>query len=165
MNVKIFNLTSEISETRFLIQSESCECKCRLNESLCNSKLKWNHNECSCENKVLDNWSSCEKSYTWNPSTCDFECNKACKDDKYLNTKSCSCEKCVIGKLTLECERLNATETLLNDKKAPCATGNYFIHTISLAIICLLLSVVICVGCYFHYTKYRPKQRHLLALN
>ena len=28
-----------------------------------------------------------------NPSACDYECNKACKVDKYLNTKNCSCKK------------------------------------------------------------------------
>ena len=117
MNVKVFNLTSEISETRFLVQRELCECKCRLNESVCNSKLKWNHNECRCEDKDLDNWSSCEKSYTWNPSTCDFECNKACKDDEYLNAKNCSCEKCLIGKLTLERERLNRPKPYLMIKR------------------------------------------------
>ena len=40
----------------------------------------------------------------WNPSTCDCECNKACKIDEYLDIKNCSCEKCLIGKLLLECE-------------------------------------------------------------
>ena len=36
-----------------------------------------------------------------------------------LMNKNCSCEKCLIGKLILECEDeiLNTTEALLNDKK------------------------------------------------
>ena len=29
----------------------------------------------------------------WNPSACDFDCNKVSKSDKYLDIKSCSCEK------------------------------------------------------------------------
>ena len=55
----------------------------------------------------------------WNPSTCDWECNKACKIDKYLDNKSCLWGKCLIGKLKLpyEDEILNTTETSLNDKK------------------------------------------------
>lgn len=40
LNVKIFNLILEKSETRFLVQYESCECKCRLDENVSNSKQK-----------------------------------------------------------------------------------------------------------------------------
>ena len=42
---------------------------------------------------------------------CDYECNKACKIDEYLDTKNCSCKKRLIGKLLLECkdEILNTT--------------------------------------------------------
>ena len=56
----------------------------------------------------------------WNPSACDWECNKACKIDEYLDVKNCSCEKRLIGKFVLECEDeiLNTTKTLLNDKKS-----------------------------------------------
>ena len=101
----------------------------------------------------------CKQGYMWNPSTCDCECDKACGFNEYLDLKSCS------SKLVLECEDeiLNTTETLLNDKKSLCKKSNYLIHTISLAIICFLLLVFICVGCYFYYTKYQPKQKHFLA--
>ena len=61
MNVKVFNLMSGVSETRFLVQHESCECKCGLNESVCNSKQNWNPGERWCRCKELDNWGSCEK--------------------------------------------------------------------------------------------------------
>ena len=39
-----------------------------------------------------------------------------------LDTKNCSLEKRLIGKLLLKCEdeMLNTTETSLNDKKKPC---------------------------------------------
>ena len=55
----------------------------------------------------------------WNPSTCNSECNKACKIDEYLDVKDCSCEIRLIGKLVFEYEneKLNATETSLDDKK------------------------------------------------
>ena len=84
-----------------------------------------------------------------------------------MDTKNCSCEKRLIGKLVLECEdeRLNTTKTLYNDKKVASAKINYLIHTVSLVIICLLLLFAICVSCSFYYTKYRPKQKHLLTCN
>ena len=67
----------------------------------------------------------------------------------------------------MECEDeiLNTTETLLNHKKVAFEKSNPLIHTISLVITCLLLLFVICVCCYFYYTKYRPKQKHLLPFN
>ena len=43
LNVKVLNLMSGVTETKFLVQHESLEFKCGLNESGCNSKQKWNH--------------------------------------------------------------------------------------------------------------------------
>ena len=95
---------SRVNKIRFLVQRESGECKCGLNERIYNSKQKWNPNEYRRECKELDDWGSCEKGYMWNPSTWDCECYKICKIDEYLNTKTCSCEKRLIGELVLECE-------------------------------------------------------------
>ena len=77
-----------------------------------------------------------------------------------LDTNNCSCEKCLVSKLALECEDeiLNRTETLLNDKKVTYAKSNCLIRTISLVIICLCLLVAICVSCYFYQRKYRSKK-------
>ena len=93
MNVKVFSLMSKVNEARFLVQHQSSKCKCRLDESVCNSKQKWNHDECRCEYKELDDWSSYKDDYRWNLITCDFECNKACKIDKYFYIKTCLCKK------------------------------------------------------------------------
>ena len=157
MNAKVFNLMSGVNETRFLVQHEPCDSKYRLNESACNSKQEWNHNSCACECKELDDWGSCKYDYMWNPGMCDSNCNEACK----------FCEKRLIGKLVLECECeiLNTTETLLNDKKVACPKSNCLIYNISLVIICLLLLVDICLSCFIYYEKYRPKQKHLLSIN
>ena len=114
MNATEFSLMSGVNEKICLVQHKSCcACKCRLNESVCNTKQKWYHGECWC--KELDNSDSCEKFYMWNPSTCDCECNEVCKIDKYLDTKICSCKKCLIYRLKIECgdEILNPTETLI----------------------------------------------------
>ena len=103
----------------------------------------------------------------WNSSTCDCERNNSCKIYEYLDTKNCSCEKCLVSKLVLECEDeiLNTTQTLFNDKKVVFAKSNSFIHTISLTIICLLLLFVISVSCYIYYTKYRSKHLGLAIHN
>ena len=55
----------------------------------------------------------------WDLSTCDCTCDKACKIDKYLDVKNCSCKKRLFGKLVLACEDeiLNATDISLDDKK------------------------------------------------
>ena len=73
-------------------------------ESVCNLKQKWNNHECRWAFKELDDWNSCEKDCIWNSGACYWECNKACKIDEYLDTKQCSCEKRLIGKLVSDSE-------------------------------------------------------------
>ena len=92
---------SRVNDRRSLVQHESCECKCRLNEIAFNSKQKWNLNECRCAYKELDDCGFCQNDYMRNPNTCDCECIKACEIDEYLDTKNCSCEKRLIGKIIL----------------------------------------------------------------
>ena len=55
----------------------------------------------------------------WNLSTCDCECNKACKIYECFDTKNCSCEKRLFGKLVSACEDeiLNTTEPSHDDKE------------------------------------------------
>ena len=112
-----------------------------------------------------DDWSSCKDDYMWNHSTCDCDCNKGCKIDKYFDIKDCSCVKPLIGKLVSECkdEILNTTEILIDNKKIICEKSNYLIHTTSLLIKCLLSLIVVFISCYFHFTKHRLKQKHLLS--
>ena len=55
-----------------------------------------------------------------NPSRCNSECSRACKIDEYLDTKTCSCGKRLIGKLVsaYENEILIKTENSPEDKKS-----------------------------------------------
>ena len=96
-----------------------------------------------------------------NPSTCDCESNKACKIDKFLDTKNCSCKKRLISKLVLECEDeiLNTTGSSPDNKKGTCKKTK-----ILLAIMCLLLIVVISIGCYYYYTRDWIKKELVLSL-
>ena len=43
MNLKVFNLMSQVHKRRFLVQDELCQCKCRLIENACNSNQKCSH--------------------------------------------------------------------------------------------------------------------------
>ena len=54
-----------------------------------------------------------------------------------------------------EDERLNKTETSLNNKYVACAKSDCLIQTISLVIIYFLLLVVNCISCYFYNKKCR----------
>ena len=119
MNGKTTNLMSAVNETRALVQHELFKYKCGFNKSICNSKKKWSHDECWCEFKELDGWGFGKDDYMWNPGTCECGCNKACKLNKYLAIKNCSCGERLFGKLALGCddEVLNTTETFFNEKK------------------------------------------------
>ena len=79
--------------------------------------------------------------------------------DKYLDIKNCSIDKLV---LACEDEILNATENSLDDKKITLKKNTRFIHTISLVIACLLLLIVISIGCFYYYTGYWKKQKDSL---
>ena len=60
VNVKAFNMTKRINETKTLVKHISCDCQCRSDSTTCNSNKKWNNKKCRCD---------CEKSYSWNRST------------------------------------------------------------------------------------------------
>ena len=68
MNVKVFNLTSRINETRHIIWHETCKCVCRLTSSVCNSRKIWNEDKFRCECKELVGKEICDKGFIWNPS-------------------------------------------------------------------------------------------------
>lgn len=60
MTVKVLNIVSQLSKTRFLVQYELCEGRCGFNESAYISKQKWNYEEVRCEYKEWDDSKSCE---------------------------------------------------------------------------------------------------------
>ena len=132
MNVKVFNLISGVNKTKHLVHHQSCWCK-------------WNYNECRCGCKELDDWDSCKNDCMWKSTTCDWQCNKVCEIDEYLDIKNVSSKKHLFFKLVLKCEDeiLNTSETLLNNEKVTFEKSIFFILTISLIIICFLLLFVI----------------------
>ena len=157
INVKVFNLTSQISETGQIIWHETCKLVCRLTSAVCNSKQIWNEDKCRCEcREDLINKMVCDKGHIWNPSNCACECDKACGIGQYLDYKSCVCRKSLVDKLVEEYtnvidgdkiynETLNVTS--LND----CASCTPYVV---LFVMFLLTSLIISSAfVYFHWHK------------
>ena len=113
LNVKVFNLMSRTSETRFIEWHETCKYKCRLDAIVCNNKQRWNKNKCRCECKELIDKGICDKGFIWNPSNCECECDKTCDIGEYLDYEHCKCRKKLVDKLVDEC-----TETVEEVKLA-----------------------------------------------
>ena len=116
MNVKLFNLITRISKTRYIKRHETCQWKCRLEASVCNNKQRWNKDKSRCELKeLIDKW-ICDKGFYWNPSNCECECYKSCNIEEYLDYKSCKCRKRLADKLVEECSE-NIDERELHQSK------------------------------------------------
>ena len=92
MNPKVFNLISGRNETRFMVL---VSVTVDLMKVYVIPNKKWKYDECPCACKELDDWRFYERDYMWNLSTCDCDCNKACKIDEYLDTKSRLCKKTI----------------------------------------------------------------------
>ena len=46
LNLSIFNMITEINESKTLAKQISCECKCRFDGRKCNSNQWWNNDKC-----------------------------------------------------------------------------------------------------------------------
>ena len=61
INLKVFDLISRTSKTRYIKMHEACRCKCRLDASVCNNKQRLSKDKCRCECKELIDKGSCDK--------------------------------------------------------------------------------------------------------
>ena len=60
INIKVFNMTTIINESKTLTRHISCDCKCKFNCTTCNSNQKWNNDKCQCRCKK---YFTCKKDY------------------------------------------------------------------------------------------------------
>ena len=71
INIKVFNLRSEINEKIQIIWNETCKYVCRLISAVYNSRQMWNKSKCRCEyREALIDKRICDKEYIENPSNC-----------------------------------------------------------------------------------------------
>ena len=93
VNMQVYNFLMRLNETRNVLLHESCKCICKLNSSVCNNKQIWNDDTCKCDcNEDFAGVMNCTKGFTWNPGTCEFQCDKCCKLEQYLDHKNCICK-------------------------------------------------------------------------
>ena len=115
--------------------------------------LKWNNKTCQCECK---NYCTCKKDYSWNPSTC------ICENSKHLkilaDTSVTECDEIII---VIDKVLIKKTNTIVTNVTSTASINChsikvrdilnlcYVLHTVSLAIIWLLVIVII----WYHYAK------------
>ena len=117
VNMKVYNLLSQVNETKRVIWHETCKCVCRLTSAVCNSRQIWNSDTCICKcNDGFADKIDCKEGYMWNPSTCACECYLWCKQGQYLDYKSCVCKNKIIGKIYASCSIFINENTTKFDK-------------------------------------------------
>ena len=133
LNVKVFNLMSRTTETRFIEWHETCRCECKFGANVCNNKQRWNKDKCRCECKESIDKGVYNKRFIWNPSNCECECDKACDTGEYLDYESCTCRKKLVDKLVDECtepvEEVKLTKITLakNENMYKCSSYTMYI--------------------------------------
>ena len=70
LNLRVFNMITEINKSQTLPKHVSCKCKCKFDGRKCNSNQKSNNGKCWCECKKHH---ICEKDYIWNPATWSYK--------------------------------------------------------------------------------------------
>ena len=94
---------SRTNETKNIKWHETCKGECRLDPIVSNNKQRWNNDKCRCECKELIDKGVCDKGSIWNPSNCEWECDKSCNFNEYLDYKNCKCKKRLVDKLVVDC--------------------------------------------------------------
>ena len=51
INVNVFNIITNMNETKTVVKHTSCDCKCKFSSTSLNSNQKWNNDTCQCECK------------------------------------------------------------------------------------------------------------------
>ena len=142
LNLSVFNMITEINESKTLTKHISCKCKCRFDGIKCNSDQWWNNDKCRCECKKRHVY---EKDYVWNPATC------SCENGKYLasimNGSAITCDE-IIESYNEETKTIPAN---LNKKKATSKTQNFYIL---LAFLLITIALLIAVSIYCYLIKY-----------
>ena len=152
VNIKVYNFSMRLNETRNVLWHESCKCVCLLNSSVCNNKQIWNSDTCKCDcNEDFAGIINCPKGYMWNPSTYACECDMRCKPGQYLDHKNCLFKNKMVGRIIGECTSV-INETMMNnvDNK----DNDNTIANISLGLFSVLLFIGIAYFCVFAYFKW-----------
>ena len=61
LKLNVFNIMTQISESKILTKHISCKRECKFDGRKCNSNQMWNNEKCWCECKILKNIIGAEK--------------------------------------------------------------------------------------------------------
>ena len=153
LNLSVFNIITEINESKTLTKYISCEHKSRFDGIKCNSYQLWNNDKCRCECKKRHVF---EEDYVWNSVICSCENNKHLAG--IMDNSAIICHEVIDadaeGKSNDEA-KTNDIGTNFNEKKATCKTQKFYI---SLAFLIVTIELLIIVIIYCCLIKYRAKQ-------
>ena len=142
------------NETRHIKWHKSFKCICRLDGITCNNKQRWSEDKCRCECKEFIDKGVCGKGFIWNPSNCEWECDKSCNTNEYLDYKNYKCRIKLIDPLVEECTE-NTDETKIinkNENKDRC--DSYIVYKVLFCIFFILFIISIGISIYLVYCKY-----------
>ena len=113
INIKVFNMITNINESKTMVKHIWCDRKCKFNISTCSS----NNETCQCHCK---NYLMCINVYSWNHSTC------ICKNGKYLKSIA-SYSKIVCYEIiyTMDIVSTNVTNTIPTNVTSVVSTNFY----------------------------------------
>ena len=164
LNVKLFNLMPRTNETRYIEWHETCKCDCKFGAIICNNKQRWNKDKCRCECKELIDKGVWDKGFIWNHSNCEYEYDKSCDADEYLDYENCKCRKKIVDKLVEE-----YTETVAEVKLAKINLAinenNYKQNSCTLFIALMIVVFTICAGIGIYFVYYLVKNVSHIQFN
>ena len=109
----------------------------------------------------------CHKWFILNPINCEYECDRLCHVEEYLDYKNCKCRKRLFEKLVEECnknineKRLHPNKTIfnstLNDYGKICTSCECSPCTIYIVLFAILFMISISISnvfiCFYLYLK------------
>ena len=146
LNLIVFNMITEINESKRLTKYISCERKCKFDGRKCSLNQWWNNDKCWCEYKKHH---LREKDYAWNPATC------SCENGKYLATATddlvITSDNCMYTIWYVWCH------TRKEKKYSNKSQENLYIL---LAFLLITRALLIAVSIYCYLIKCWEKQKH-----
>ena len=168
LNWSMFNMSTEINESKKLTKCISCGYTCKFDGKKYNPDESW----CECKNiiyvknimfGILHTCKFDGKKYISDEYWCECKKHHICEKDYVWNPATCKCENeinlvSIIDDSTIICDEIiNVKERNFNEKNITCKTKKFYI-LLDFLLITLALLMVVSIFCYlikyqFHSTN------------
>ena len=159
INLKIFNMMTNINEVKTFVKHFSCDCKSKFYCTAWNLNQKCNNQTGQCDCKI---YGTCKKNYSWNPCTRTCENSKYLKSDFHESVIECDEYICVMNiastKMTNNCAIATNVSKNFHNIKLRHKIDCYILDTVFLAIILLLTIIIVC----YRYKNHISKSKNIL---